>query len=203
LLSKRQISDQQNAEEGESLMPRTILLTIALTILLRAASAQSGFPSLLANGPSSQYREKLELFGQFVGSWTFEGVEYHDDGSHPTDVGEIHCQWVLQGRAVQDVFLETKRSDNDSLLYGSTIRFFDPKIDAWRITWINPAASVVRTFIGRKVGTEIVMEGASEDGTPLHWIFSQITAKSFHWRGEKQTQSGWRIYEELTAHRKR
>jgi|SRR6516164_5079776 hypothetical protein len=184
-------------------MTRASLLTIAFIILSRVLSAQSGFPTLLANGPNPEYREKLELFGQFVGSWSFEGVEYHDDGSRPTDAGEIHCRWVLQGRAVQDVFLETKRSDHESLLYGSTIRFYDPKIDAWRVTFINPAASVVRTFIGRKVGTEIVMEGASEDGTRLHWIFSQITADSFHWRGERQTKSGWRIYEELTARRKR
>lgn len=177
-----------------------LILVVALTV--SQAIAQSTFPALLANGPNEKYGDKLQMFGQFVGSWTFNGTEFHEDGSNSTDKGEIHCQWVLQGQALQDVFLETSRSDNDSLLYGTTIRFYDPKIDAWRVTWINPGAEVVRTFIGRKSGAEIVMEGIAGDGTPIRWIFSDIKSDSFHWRGEKHTGATWRIYEELDAHRK-
>ena len=177
------------------------LILIAATSA-QPAMAQSAFSALLANGPNAKYSDKLQTFGQFVGSWTFDGVEYHDDGSHSTDKGEIHCRWILDGQAVQDVFLETSRSDNDSLLHGTTIRFYDPKIDAWRVTWINPGAGVVRTFIGRKSGKEIVMEGTAGDGTPIRWIFSDIKSDSFHWRGEKRTGSSWCIYEELDAHRK-
>lgn len=177
-----------------------LILVAAMTV--SQAIAQSTFPALLANGPNEKYGDKLQTFGQFVGSWTFNGTEFHEDGSNSTDKGEIHCQWVLQGQALQDVFLETSRSDNDSLLYGTTIRFYDPKIDAWRVTWINPGAEVVRTFIGRKSGAEIVMEGIAGDGTPIRWIFSDIKSDSFHWRGEKHTGATWRIYEELDAHRK-
>lgn len=177
------------------------LILIAASIVLPSA-AQNTFPALLANGPDAKYKDKLQTFGQFVGSWTFNGSEFHDDGSHSTDQGEIHCRWVLKGRAVQDVFLETSRSDNDLLLHGTTIRFYDPNIDAWRVTWINPGAGVVRTFIGRKSGGEIVMEGIAGDSTPIRWIFSDIKSDSFHWRGEKRTGTTWRIYEELDAHRK-
>lgn len=181
---------------------RVYALIFVAAAAVSSATAQSTFPALVANGPNAKYSDKLQTFGQFVGSWTFDGTEFHEDGSHSTDKGEIHCQWVLQGQAVQDVFLETSRSDSESLLYGSTIRFYDPKIDAWRVTWINPGAGVVRTFIGRKFGGEIVMEGASGDSTPIRWIFSDIKSDSFHWRGEKRTGSTWRIYEELDAHRK-
>jgi hypothetical protein len=177
------------------------LILLAATSVSSAVD-QSAFPALLADGPRSRYGDKLKTFGQFVGSWTFDGAEFHDDGSRSTDRGEIHCQWVLQGQAIQDVFLETSRSDSDALLYGTTIRFYDPSIDAWRVTWINPGAGVVRTFIGRKSGTEIVMEGTAGDGTPVRWIFSDVKSDSFHWRGEKRTGSTWRIYEELDAHRK-
>jgi hypothetical protein len=174
---------------------------LPVLIAVPLAFSQSTFPALLATGPNLQYRRQLQLFGQFVGSWTFEGTEYHDDGSRATDKGEIHCQWVLEGTAIQDVFLETSRSDNDLLLYGTTIRFYDPKIDAWRVTWINPGAGVVRTFIGRKSGNEIVMEGKAGDGAAIRWIFSNIKPDAFHWRGEKPAGTGWRTYEELDAHR--
>ena len=177
-------------------------LILLLVTTVPSEFGQNTFPALLAQGPNEQYRNQLQLFGRFAGSWTFEGTEYHDDGSHPTDKGEIQCQWVLDGRAIQDVFLETSRSDKDPLLRGTTIRFYDPQISAWRVTWINPGAGVVRTFIGRKVGNEIVMEGKAGGGTPIRWIFSNIKPDSFHWRGEKLTARQWRIYEELDAHRK-
>jgi hypothetical protein len=180
---------------------RLNLLILAVTITATSAIAQSTFPTLLAQGPDSKYREKLQLFGQFAGSWAFKGTEYHDDGSHSIDVGEIHCQWVLQGRAIQDVFLETNRSDKDPLLYGTTIRFYDPTTDTWQVTWINPGAGVVRTFTGHKAGSEIVMEGSVGDGAPIRWIFSDIKPNSFHWHGEKRTDSNWRVYEEFDAHR--
>lgn len=182
---------------------RFYLLILAMAMAVPPAIAQSVvFPGLVANGPEPKYQNKLQLFGQFVGSWTFEGTEYHDDGSRSTDKGEIHCQWVLGGRAVQDVFLETSRSDKDPLLYGTTVRFYDPKTDTWQVTWINPGAGVVRTFTGRQSESQIVMEGKTGDGTPIRWIFSDIRPRSFHWRGEKRTGTSWRIYEELDANRK-
>ena len=181
---------------------KTYALILIASLTAPLAIAQSTFPALLANGPDPEYQDKLHLFGQFVGSWTYEGTEFHDDGSHPSDKGEIHFQWVLQGRAVQDVFLETSRTDNDSLLYGTSIRFYDPKTDTWIVTWINPNAGVVRIFTVRKSGTEIVMEGNAQDGTPIRWIFSGIKPDSFHWYGEKRIGANWRTYEELDAHRK-
>lgn len=182
---------------------RFYLSILAIAMAVPPAIAQSAaFPGLVANGPEPKYLNKLQLFGQFVGSWTFEGTEYHDDGTRSTDKGEIHCQWVLGGQAVQDVFLETSRSDKDPLLYGTTVRFYDPKTDTWQVTWINPGAGVVRTFTGRQAESEIVMEGKMGDGTPVRWIFSDIHPGSFHWRGEKRTRTKWRIYEELYARRK-
>lgn len=176
------------------------ILAVAMAVAM--AAAQNTFPALLANGPDSKYERELHLFGQFVGSWTFSGTEYHDDGSRPTDKGEIHCRWVLQGRAVQDVFLETSRSDKSPLLYGTTIRFYDARTNAWRVTWINPGAGIVRTFIAHKAGPEIVMEGSTGDGTLIRWIFSEIKPNSFHWRGEKRTGTTWHVYEDLDASRK-
>src|SRR5215471_11199646 len=124
----------------------TIRLTLFIAFMVVPVCGQSSFPALLADKPAPEYQEKLMLFGQFVGSWSFTGVEYHDDGSHPTDKGEIHFHWVLEGRAIQDVFLETERSDSGQKLYGTTVRFYDPKADSWRITFIDPGLEIVRTM---------------------------------------------------------
>src|SRR6266511_3189796 len=56
---------------------------------------------------------------------------------------------------------------------------------------------------GRKVADEIIIDGKAADGTPTRWIFSEIKQNSFHWRGEKLVDKTWRIYEELSARRKK
>ncbi|HZR29215.1 MAG TPA: hypothetical protein VFA71_10555 [Terriglobales bacterium] len=180
---------------------RTLIIFVFVAVVFTSAVAQSSFPALLAEKPASEHQDKLMLFGQFVGSWTFDGVEYRDDGSRRTDKGEIYFHWVLQGRAIQDVFLETERSDSEPKMYGSTVRFYDPKSDSWWVTYIDPVFGVVRALTGRKIGTEIVMQGKLPDGSPIRWIFSGIQPNSFHWSGEKLSGKRWHIYEELWAHR--
>ena len=177
----------------------SLLLVILLVFV--PALGQSSFPTLLAEKPAPELREKLMLFGQFVGSWNFNGVEYHDDGSHPTDKGEIHFHWVLDGKAIQDVWRETERSDSGPRLYGTTVRFYDPKSDSWRITFIDPGLGVVRAMTARRVGSDIVIEGRLASGERTRWIFSDITPDSFHWHGEKFIGKQWHTYEELWARR--
>src|SRR5260370_38721275 len=111
---------------------RSLIVFVFVALVFAPAGAQSSFPALLAEEPAPEHQDKLMLFGQFVGSWNFDGVEYRDDGSRRTDKGEIHFHWVLQGRAIQDVFLETERRDSDPKIYGSTVRFYDPRSDSWR-----------------------------------------------------------------------
>lgn len=180
---------------------RSLVLCFILFGILTNANPQSTFRALLADNAASEHRDKLMLFGQFVGSWKFSGTEYYDNGRRATDRGEIHFHWVLQGRAIQDVWLETKRTDSDPKVYGTTLRFYDPKTDSWRITWIEPRLGVVRMLTGTQVRSEIVLSGQAADGLPLRWIFSDIKRHSFHWRGEKSNGKQWRIYEELWANR--
>ena len=47
--------------------------------------------------------------------------------------------------------------------HGSTIRFYDAAIGAWRSTWIEPVNGRVRRFIGRPSGDEIVLVRDEDD----------------------------------------
>ncbi len=180
---------------------KTILVVILFCGYPVLASAQTAFAALLADGPAAQYREKLMLFGQFVGDWDFDGIEYHADGSRVTDKGEIEFGWVLGGRAVQDVWIERERSDGHVKTYGTTLRVYDPKMDAWRIIWVDPPTGALQTMVARKVGDQIVLEGKDPDGIAIRWIFSEIKPDSFHWRAERLTGASWRVYEECFPHR--
>jgi hypothetical protein len=151
---------------------------------------------LQASAPFDGMAEKLQLFGQFVGSWDARVVNYKPDGSHIQTVeAEWHFGWVLEGRAIQDVWIAPKRSlraagGNAPGDYGATIRFYDKNIDAWRSTWIGPVKGYVIPFIARQIGDEIVLEGKLAEGTEVKWIFSEITKESFRWRFV-QSADGW------------
>ena len=79
--------------------------------------------------------------------------------------GEVHAGWVLEGRAVQDVWIMPRRLDRSEQLdkkmnmYGTTLRVWDPAIEAWRITWRNPAGDHHEEQIGRRSGKDVVQIG--------------------------------------------
>ena len=159
--------------------------------------------ALHADGPAGPYADKLMLFGRFVGSWE---LEWRGPGSARAR-GELHFGWVLGGRAVQDVWIvpgrgEPGENQPPSAFHGSTIRFFDPTIDAWRSTWVEPINARVRRFVGRSIGPDIVLLSSEED-PQLRWSFTEITPDSFTWRGETSVDGGetWTLDEEMLARR--
>jgi hypothetical protein len=60
--------------------------------------------ALLAAGPDPGRAAELDLFGRFVGAWDVEWHGTFADGRPGTMTGELHFGWVMDGRAVQDVY---------------------------------------------------------------------------------------------------
>jgi hypothetical protein len=158
-------------------------------------------------GPHGKHVDKLMLFGQFVGSWDLTCSRKDAVGTIVEMAGELHFGWVLGGRAVQDIWIVPGRGEPDEgksafAFHGSTIRFFDPIVDAWRSTWIEPVQGRVRRFIGRSVSGDIVL--LSDEDTPqLRWRFTNIKADSFTWVGEISHDNGatWEVEERMYANR--
>jgi hypothetical protein len=168
-----------------------------MTLQSQASSSDLG-SVLLSSAPGRPSDGEMQ-FGRFVGHWSFEGREFADDGSEPTDKGTITIGWILQGHALQDVWAESYRSDGGPLLLGTTVRFYDAGSKTWRSVWHNPISGVIRVFVGRATSDGIAFEGADGKGTPIRWVFSDARANSFTWRGESKVNGVWRTTEELHA----
>jgi hypothetical protein len=146
------------------------------------------------------------LFGQFVGSWeiTWRG---HDPEPAGPVIGEWHWAWVLDGMGVQDVWIGPSRSEvangAEPDEYGSSIRFYDPQAEKWRVGWHGPGNGNLRTFTASQIGDDIVLEGTTHDGRPMHWIISEITNMSYHWRSVASDDDGktWQLREEADVRR--
>jgi hypothetical protein len=146
---------------------------------------------LLSPERAVEIPEKDDVYGWLCGRWDLEVLRYRgiDVAGHGLR-GEIHAARVLEGRAVQDVWIMPRRdqrnpdSDPKMNMYGTTLRSWDASIGAWRIAWTNPVHDHREEQIGRRNGTGILQEGVRLDGTKTRWTFTEITVDAFRWRGE-------------------
>ena len=180
-----------------------------------AATQKHDFIGLLAApGRSAEIPEENDVYGWLVGSWDLEALHYAAVDVTPLHIqGEVHFGWVLEGRAIQDVWIMPRVSERNANLaktnnmYGTTLRIWDASVQAWRIRWINPVTNHYEQQTGRRVGPrkddDIVQVGARIDGTATRWRFTEITADSFHWIGESLDVDGatWRLEGEFRCKR--
>lgn len=151
-----------------------------------------------------------DLYGWLVGSWELDVIDHEPGGGRRTGKGEVHFAWVLEGRAMQDVWITPQRAerrpDQTALVrnrYGTTLRVYDPTRRNWRITWINPVNGAHNSLVGERRGDEIVQEGTDDDGSLMRWRFTKIRPDSFHWIGDVSADGGktWATGAEFLARR--
>jgi len=135
--------------------------------------------ALHAATPAADRADRMGLYAWLIGNWEFDAVVTLDNGTRHEGRGEIHARWVLEGRALQDVWILP------GMFYGTTLRVYDPKLDAWHIVWTDPLRQVYRRQIGRARDGEIMQEGVDDAGVPTRWRFVDRTDNSFRWLGER------------------
>ena len=122
-----------------------------------------------------------------------------EDGTISRASGELRFGWILDGRAVQDIWITyPQESSKEERLMGTSVRFFNAKTSMWRVVFVLPALGLLTTVEGRAEGDRIVLGGQASDGSRRRWSINEIRANSFVWRGEKSRDGGktWRLVEE-------
>jgi hypothetical protein len=166
------------------------------------------FDATVAPGPHPSLGKHAETYGRVIGSWNGEYEDLNDDGSPESGSLEVHFAWVLQGLAVQDVWIAPARAQRATHApakrdtYGTTLRVFDPAAEVWRVVWLNPARNARVDLIGRRIGDDIIQLGTYKDA-PVKWTFTHITPRSFTWQGLVLEADGvtWRRQTEFKLRR--
>ncbi|MDU0339453.1 hypothetical protein [Bosea rubneri] len=159
------------------------------------AAARGLGASLLADGPAPELAERMGLYAWLIGDWTMDAVIHADDGTQHRGEGIISFGWVLGGRAIQDVWVLP------GFFHGTTLRIYDPGLDAWHILWSDPLKQYYTRQLGRAEGRDIVQNGRLDDGMATRWRFTEITGGSFRWRGELSHGANWRLQADFRAKR--
>ena len=175
------------------------------------AVATSFAEVLHAEGPEAERQPQLALYSWLIGRWLFDITTFAEDGATHQGRGEIHAGWVLQGRAIQDVWMIPRLRDRLPGIeplpgagnwYGTTLRIYDPGLEAWRILWSDPTTSFFSQQIGRAQGPDIVQIGPDPRGGSMRWIFSELQPDSFHWTAERAADDRkWRREVDIRARR--
>ena len=161
---------------------------------------------LLASGPHPSLGAHAATYGRLIGSWLGE-LENHTIAGAPRSPIEIHFGWVLEGRAVQDVWIAPLRgvapsSEIALCWYGTTLRVFEPARESWKVTWIDPGRGRHMMLEGRRRADDIVQVGL-RDGSPIRWTFSELRSDAFRWQAHVLEPDGVHFRLEVDIHARR
>jgi hypothetical protein len=162
---------------------------------MTSSASPSFIEALHTDRPAPDRADKMGLYAWLVGRWEMDTAVYDDNDVKQTGRGEIHVGWVLEGRAIQDVWIIP------GTFYGTTLRVYDPGLDAWHILWSDPVRQYYARQIGRARGNDIVQEGKNDTGAAIRWSFTEIALNSFRWRGERWSHDRWQLQAEFFARR--
>jgi hypothetical protein len=160
-------------------------------------TTRSFIEALASAKPAADRADKMKLYGWLIGHWTMDATVHLDDGDTHRSPGEIYFGWVLEERAIQDVWILP------GVFHGTTLHVYDPNIDAWHILWSDPLRQFYTRQIGRAQGSDIVQLGKNDAGEAVRWSFTEITPASFRWLGERSRDDGksWQLQAEFLARR--
>lgn len=160
--------------------------------------------ALVSPEKNSLIPEEDNWFGPLVGTWDIEWVDGHGTEHERHVKGEWIFSWILEGTAIQDVFICPSREARKiktwaDAAYGTTVRIYNPRQRTWDIFY--GAAGEATRLEARKEGSRIVLTEIT--GQKMKWIFSELTENTFHWRN-MATEDGehWFLQGEAFATRR-
>lgn len=170
--------DRRSFAKAAGLAGALSLIPLPASANIRHVNPSPGFRrALLSDGPDPEYEQELMTYGQFVGSWKLVSTD-HQNGK--VIAGEAYFGWVMQGRAVQDIWIS---GDEDDPGFGTTVRVYRPDEGIWRISFTETVGSIAAQLNSRVVGDEIVESTVWNAGDlPSKWIFSDVSKDRFRWR---------------------
>lgn len=160
--------------------------------------------ALLSPAPHADIPDDQRIFEPFIGSWVLD-VRWYGPGEElqRQEEGEWHFARVLEGRGIQDVWIVPPRGRRKAgaYEYGTSLRFHDPALGAWRSTWVGPMHGAVLTFTARRNGDAVVLETTPDVAPARRWSFRDITPSAFTWVHEAREGGEWRLVQSFAARR--
>jgi hypothetical protein len=173
-----------------------------MTAISEHQTGEAFAAALHSDGPAADRADAMQLYGRFIGAWDGDLWFVDPEGNEYNVSAEVQFGWVLEGRAIQDVWIAPARKDPSPRprMYGTTVRVYNPERGDWEITFIDPSRQRYNRQRGKAVGNEIVQEAREDDGSLTQWIFTDIEPDSFRW-WSRSSADGGRTWHKLSEFR--
>jgi len=135
----------------------------------------------------SSIPKSKDTFGKFIGEWTLNLTIINLNGHKVRYKGEWHFYRILQGRAIQDIWIIpdlTSQGDNGFHEYGTTIRTFNPRTNKWKAVWVGPVQNQLYVFDIEDNNDQIILTETNNPNLEMKWSFFDISKNSFQWKSE-------------------
>jgi hypothetical protein len=150
--------------------------------------------------------DQAQVLGRIVGTWDVEYKDYAKDGTAIHRTGEFIVGWIMDGQAVQDLWIVDPSGTRKEREVYTDLHWFDAKARTWRATFVDPEHGSVARFTGGPVGNDrYVLETSDLGSKQTRWSFNDIRPDSFVWRDEASDDDGktWKLQADYQMKRRR
>jgi hypothetical protein len=162
--------------------------------------------ALEATSANAALGDQAQVLARLVGTWDVAYTDFAKDGKAIHRTGEFIVGWVLDGRAIQDLWIVNPSGKRQDREVYTDLHYFDPKTRTWRATFVDPEHGSEARFTGGPVGNDrFVLETQDMNSKQTRWSFNDIRPDSFVWRDEASRDGGktWRLQSEYQMKRHR
>lgn len=158
--------------------------------------------TLEATSPNPSLGDQAQVPARLVGTWDVEYTDFAKDGKATHRTGEFIVGWVMDGRALQDLWIVNPSGKRE--VY-TTLHYFDAKARTWHATFVDPEHGSIARFTGGPVGNDrFVIETPDLGNQTNRWSFNDIRPDSFVYRDEASSDGGktWKLQSEYRMKRR-
>ena len=162
--------------------------------------------ALKATSPHPTLADQAQVLGRLVGSWDVEYTTFAKDGTASLRTGEFIVEWVMDGRAIQDLWIVHPSGERKEREVYTDLHWFDAKSRTWRSAFVDPEHGSVARFKGGPVGDDrYVLETPDFGSNQTRWSFYDIRRDTLAVRGEVSSDDGktWKLESEYKMKRRR
>lgn len=196
-------------------MKRHVAQWLITAGLLSSLSADGGAPAtvpsldlttaLKATSPNPALADQAQVLGRIIGTWDVKYTDFAKDGTAVHRTGEFIVGWVMDGQAVQDLWIVNPSGTRKEREVYTDLHWYDAKTRTWHATFVDPEHGSMAKFTGGPVGSDrYVLETSDLGSKQTRWSFNDIRPDSFVWRDEASNDGGktWKLQSEYQMKRR-
>ena len=172
---------------------------------VKAGSAPDSKPvpdiisALGAAGPHASLGGQSKVIEQLVGTCDVEYRDIQKDGQEKRRSGQFIVAWVLDGRAIEDVWIVDPSEGRPEREVYTAMQYFDSKTHTWPMVFIDPEHASTAKFTGGATLDGRLNLLTSDLGRPQNrWSFTAAGPDRLVFRDEYSNDGGetWKLLSE-------